>query len=186
MKSKSRILLIFTIIIFILTIFIGTSYSLWQTINTQKDNNVVTTSCFDIEFSDGNNINIENAYPISDDKGLQKVPYSLKLKNNCELGSSFKIVVNPLKSNTLDNQFIKLAIKENDNLKFTPKTINELQVNKEYDTSKYSSSYTILEDNLYSKQEKEYKIYLWMNIDATNSEMNKTFKANFMIIWLNL
>ena len=182
MKSKSRILLISTIIIFILTIFIGTSYSLWQTINTQKDNNVVTTSCFDIEFSDGNNINIENAYPISDDKGLQKVPYSLKLKNNCELGSSFKIVVNPLKSNTLDNQFIKLAIKENDNLKFTPKTINELQVNNEYDTSKYSSSYTILEDNLYSKQEKEYKIYLWMNIDATNSEMNKIFKANFMII----
>ena len=182
MKSKSRILLISTIIIFVLTIFIGTSYSLWQAINTQKDSNVVTTSCFDIEFRDGNNINIENAYPISDEKGLQKIPYNLKLKSNCELGSSFKIVVNPLKSNTLDSQFIKLAIKENDNLKFAPKTINELQVNNEYDISKYSSSYTILEDNLYSKQEKEYKIYLWMNIDATNSEMNKTFKANFMII----
>ena len=182
MKLKSRILFISTIIIFILTIFIGTSYSLWQTINVQKDNNVVTTSCFGIEFSDGNNINIENAYPISDEKGLQKIPYNLKLKNNCELGSSFKIVVNPLNSNTLDNQFIKLAIKENDNLKFTPKTINELQVNNDYEASKYSSSYTILEDNLYSKQEKNYKIYLWMNIDATNSEMNKTFKANFMII----
>lgn len=182
MKSKSKLLLISIIIIFILTIFIGTSYSLWQIINTQEENNVVTTSCFNIEFSGDNDINIENTYPISDEKGLQKIPYSLKLKNDCELGSSFKIIINSLKSNTLNNNYIKLAIKENDNLKFTPKTINKLQVNDEYDTSKFSSSYTILEDNLYSEQEKEYKIYLWMDIDATNSEMNKIFKANFMII----
>ena len=91
MKSKSRILLISTIIIFILTIFIGTSYSLWQTINTQDSVNTATTKCFNVEItSQKNSISLENAYPISNVSGKKLSDYDATME---DLDNEIKSIV---------------------------------------------------------------------------------------------
>lgn len=52
---------------------IGVSYAYWSLTFNQKENNVVTTDCFEIEFIEGNAINLSKAYPMSDSDGMKNV-----------------------------------------------------------------------------------------------------------------
>ena len=94
-KIYSIPLLIITLLL-IASIIIGTSYSLWIKTNNQKDENVVTTSCFSSTFTEESTINLKNAMPISDTSGLKKTPYTFTLKNNCDVNLKINISLDVL------------------------------------------------------------------------------------------
>ena len=50
MKKQYKISLIVITILLIITLFIGTSYSLWSSTNTQSSENLVETTCFQLSF----------------------------------------------------------------------------------------------------------------------------------------
>ena len=65
MKITYKILLLVISLLLVITITIGTSYSLWKKVEIQQEQNIVESSCFSIEFSESTNINLKNAMPIS-------------------------------------------------------------------------------------------------------------------------
>ena len=179
MKSKSRILLISTIIIFILTIFIGTSYSLWQTINTQDSVNTATTKCFNVEItSQKNSISLENAYPITNEKGKKLTPFSFTITNTCDIFASYTVSLESLKGTTLSSKFLNAMINNEE--------IKKLSDYEATDTVNTSSieSHILAKGSLGSGDSEDYTLRVWIDYDTTMEDLNnetKTFKSKIVV-----
>ena len=96
MRKAYKIILMVISILLIGSIIIGTSYSMWVKTAVQKEENVLNSSCFSIEFTESSNINLTNAMPISDEAGLKKKPYTFTLKNTCNMNSKVTIALDVL------------------------------------------------------------------------------------------
>ena len=179
MKSKSRILLISTIIIFILTIFIGTSYSLWQTINTQDSVNTAITKCFNVEItSQKNSISLENAYPITNEKGRKLTPFSFTITNTCDIFASYTVSLESLKGTTLSSKFLNAMINNEE--------IKKLSDYEVTDTVNDGSieSHILAKGSLGSDDSEDYTLRVWIDYDTTMEDLNnetKTFKSKIVV-----
>ena len=104
MKEKNkRNLLIMMSLLIISFIVIGVSYAIWQMTLTQTDKNTVTTSCFKIEFQDANPLNLDKSYPITNEEGMNLVPYTFTIRNTCDTYASYQINLEVLNTSTLIN-----------------------------------------------------------------------------------
>ena len=179
MKSKSRILLISTIIIFILTIFIGTSYSLWQTINTQDSVNTATTKCFNVEItSQKNSISLENAYPITNEKGKKLTPFSFTITNTCDIFASYSVSLESLKGTTLASKFLNAMINNEEIKKLSDyeitDTVNDGSI----------ESHILAKGSLGSGDSEDYTLRVWIDYDTTMEDLDnetKTFKSKIIV-----
>lgn len=67
---KKNIVVISICLVLIVILEIGFSYSLWNISVSQDTTNIAESKCFDLSISNQeNNITLENAYPISNNKG---------------------------------------------------------------------------------------------------------------------
>ena len=179
MKSKSRILLISTIIIFILTIFIGTSYSLWQTINTQDSVNTATTKCFNVEItSQKNSISLENAYPITNEKGKKLTPFSFTITNTCDIFASYSVSLESLKGTTLASKFLNAMI-NNEEIK----KLSDYEATNTVNTGSIES-HILAKGSLGSGDSEDYTLRVWIDYDTTMEDLDnetKTFKSKIVV-----
>ena len=179
MKSKSRILLIYTIIIFILTIFIGTSYSLWQTINTQDSVNTATTKCFNVEItSQKNSISLENAYPITNEKGKKLTPFSFTITNTCDIFASYTVSLESLKETTLASKFLNAMI-NNEEIK----KLSDYEVTDTVNTGSIES-HILAKGSLGSGDSEDYTLRVWIDYDTTMEDLDnktKNFKSKVVV-----
>ena len=167
MKSKSRILLISTIIIFILTIFIGTSYSLWQTINTQDSVNTATTKCFNVEItSQKNSISLENAYPISNEKGKKLTPFSFTITNACDIFASYTVSLESLKGTTLSSKFLNAMINNEEIKKLSDYEVTDTVNNGSIE------SHILAKGSLGSGDSEDYTLRVWIDYDTTMENLD--------------
>lgn len=179
MRLKSRILLISTIIIFILTIFIGTSYSLWQTINTQDSVNTATTKCFNVEItSQKNSITLENAYPISNEKGKKLTPFSFTITNTCDIFASYTVSLESLKGTTLSSKFLNAMI-NNEEIK----KLSDYEITDTVNTGSIES-HILAKGSLGSGDSEDYTLRVWIDYDTTIEDLDdetKTFKSKIVV-----
>ena len=93
----------------------GYSYSLWNATHTSNLSNNLSIGCFSIDFTEsGSNINLTNAYPISDAKGLTKTPYTFTITNSGTIDSYYTISNEEDTNNTLDTTYLKYKLVSND------------------------------------------------------------------------
>lgn len=117
MKNKYKISLLVIAILLALSMTVGTSYAYWTTTKVQEGVNEVTSGCLQIELNDveineegeaiSTSINLSNAYPMSDAKGLTTKPYTLTIKNVCSINADFTVLLNTLNSDILNENHIK-------------------------------------------------------------------------------
>ena len=179
MKTTYRITLLVISLLLVISITRGTSYSLWKKVEVQKEQNIVESSCFSIEFSESSNINLKNAMPISDASGLKKTPYTFTIKNTCNADSKTKISLNVLNSSTMDSSIIKFSMKYGSLANSTPVLLDTF--NKGESSTNVKENYLVKEDIIRGNEEKTYSIYLWMDESAGNEYMNKIFNAKINI-----
>ena len=98
---KKNILFISLSLGILIILGIGFSYSLWNISVSQDNINVATTKCFNVEItSQKNNIALENAYPISNEKGKKLTPFSFTITNTCDIFASYTVNLESLKDTT--------------------------------------------------------------------------------------
>lgn len=77
-------------------IMMGTTYSIFSSVNKSKDYNTITAGTLQITYDDtssglGNIIKLTDTFPIMDSVGLSSTPYKFKLTNTGSLASNFSI-----------------------------------------------------------------------------------------------
>ena len=181
MRKAYKIILMVISILLIGSIIIGTSYSMWVKTAIQKEQNIVNSSCFDIEFTESSNINLTNAIPISDEAGLKKKPYTFTLKNTCNMNSKVTIALDVLSTSTMSSSAIKTSLTKG-NKSGTPTLLTSLDKKAEVDISGAKEAYILGTDIIGANKSKSYSLYLWMDEAVTVAEASKSFSSKVVIV----
>jgi len=186
MKEKKILYLIsgITVCIFV----IGVSFAFWYLNLEQTKPNVVTSGCFSMEFTEGNAINLNDAYPISDEEGMKLTPYTFTIQNTCTTDSSYQINLETLTGNgkVLPDKYLKASLDEGNENKITTKL--DKTINSELETGTTiegaTTAYKLLTGTLTPNESKSYSLHLWMHSDVGSSSdsMNATYQGKINIV----
>lgn len=191
------ILLISTIAIVIIAAT-SVTYAYLSYNATQADENILTTSCFDISYSDSNSISLNSngnyAYPMSEESANKLTPYSFTITNTCTITNStdpinYVVTLNTLNSSPSNMELSKLRYR----LDMTTPTANTgtstlMSEATPYDLSSsiksaegINTSYNLLEGTLAPGASVTYNLRLWIDEAAGNEVMNQTFNGRILV-----
>ena len=187
MDKKKRNILITIVLLIGIVAIIGVSYALWVLNLTQQGQNDIASSCFNITFTDKDNISLQKAYPILDEDGKKLTPYEFTITNTCDSYASFNVNLEVLNTTTLtNNDAVKVMISSktgdteteiNTNLlssyKTTTKTLNNAQ-----------TAFNLTTGYLNAKESKTYTLRLWLdeNVDMnTEGVQNTKFSSKVVV-----
>ena len=175
-KNIAKLLLIVGILCSIL----GVSYALFIKNLSGTNNNSLTATCFNVTFTDQNNIGLTNTYPLLDEEGRKLTPYEFTVTNNCDTLVKYDINLEVLNTSTLTNMgYIKLMLDDG-----TPALVSKYSVTTKT-LSNASSAYKIKSDlYLDAKESKTYKLRLWLDENVTTETegvQNKSFASKITV-----
>ena len=175
---KKKITLIVIAVLLIITLITGFTYAYWRLTYTQTGVNKVISSCFAMELTnEKNNITLDSAYPISDEKGKSLTPYSFTITNTCDLFASYTINLEMLEGTTLDSKYVKTMINS--------EAIANLNTLETADTSieGATESRVLFKGSLGSGDSVDYTLRIWMDseTEATDDSMNKIFQGKITV-----
>ena len=158
---------------------IGVSYAYWKFTYIAEKTNNATSGCFNIELTDQKDeINLTNAYPITDEQGLKLKPFSFTLRNTCSIFAHYYVNLEMLEGTTLNSKWVATKINSD--------AITTLDKYKTTTTTMVGSteSRTIAEGYLGSDDSVDYTVSFWMDEDATINDdvMNKVFKSKVVVV----
>ena len=164
---------------------ISVSYAFFVLYLRQTDNNTVTAlSCFTSTLTEENSaINLSNEFPIKDEDGIKKTPFTFKITNNCNNYVKAYITIDPLKEGTA-NYILSKYMKANVSTKGTTdgtSLIIGTQNTKVLDNK--HNGYIVKEVGLNSKESKEFDLRLWIDYDTTKEQAaGMTYLSQVVIV----
>ena len=165
---------------------------------TQTDENIVTTSCFDISYSDSDSISLNSngnyAYPMSEDSANRLTPYSFTITNTCTTTNStdpinYVVTLNTLTSSPSTIELSKVRYRlDMTNPTSSTGTSALMSEAATYDLSAaikssegIDTSYNLVEGTLAPGASVTYNLRLWIDEDAGNEVMKQTFNGRILV-----
>ena len=188
--NKNKKVLIFGIA-FLIIVLLGSTYAFF-TYSKGVQAFTLTSDTIKAEFISGtNSINITNAYPISDEfalENLDKLSYIdftvSSTINDPDKAISYELYLTGDTTNTLDSNYIKVYLTDENNNKITdPKIYNSLE-NTTYQADKQTGKVIYIGNNQGEKSNK-YRLYAWIDKDYEQNSVSQTFKFNVNIYAYN-
>ena len=175
---KKKITLIVIAVLLVISLVVGISYAYWKTTYQATNINKIVSSCFSMEITnEKNNIILDDAYPITDEKGKALTPYSFTITNTCDLFASYTINLEMLEGTTLNSKYIKTMINS--------EAITNLSTLEATDPSIEGAieSRILFRGSLGSGDSIDYTFRVWMDYDTPNNEesMNKSFQGKITV-----
>ena len=113
MTKKKYIVISVVIILISVIALLGASYAL-LTMTVEGDKKIsLTAGILKVDFSEGDNISIENSAPMSDKEGLQTTPYTFTVTNTGNINAYYHVSLEEDSNNTLSNSYLKMKITGN-------------------------------------------------------------------------
>ena len=181
--TKKNIIFLSISLVLIILLGIGVSYSMWNISVSQDTNNTAYTECFDLSITNKeNNISLNNAYPISNDKGKSLTPFIFTVTNTCDITAEYSVNLEILKDSTLSSKFVDVMLENND--------IKEINLLSNFDNADKVNASSIESKNittgiLKSRESKNYSLRLWIDYNTTLEDLNnevKSFKSKIIIV----
>lgn len=165
---------------------------------TQTDENIVTTSCFDISYSDSDSISLNSdgnyAYPMSEDSANRLTPYSFTITNTCTTTNStdpinYVVTLNTLTSSPSTIELSKVRYRlDKTNPTSSTGTSALMSEATTYDLSAaikssegIDTSYNLVEGTLAPGASVTYNLRLWIDEAAGNEVMKQTFNGRILV-----
>ena len=176
--KKNRLILAIITISLVGLIGVGMSYAYWQFTAIQDKTNVGASKCFSIELANqANEINLTNAYPITDAEGRKLTPYTFTLKNTCSMSAKYNLNMEMLSGTTLNSGYVAVLVNNKD-----------IRLLSSYDAATTvidgsTESRTLDTGTLAGNSSKDYSISLWIDEDVTLEDdiLNKVFKSKVVV-----
>ena len=170
MKNKKIIILIILILISILTL-IGSSYAL-LTKSFKSEKLSMQVGTLKVDFTEGNAITMDNAMPMTDENGMNTIPYTFTITNSGDVDAYYTVSNEEELANTLDTNYLKMRLTGSDGYDSGIKRLKDLG----------TSTYRIVDEtSLATGKSVTYKLYLWIASDAGNDIQNKIYKSKIIV-----
>jgi len=154
-------------IVVALLLVIGASYAFFALTLRGEKELTVTTGTLSLQYKDQNAIQLEKTYPLSDQEGMELIPYEFSVENTGDIKALYDIILEENEENTLNAIWLKYSLKRNEEEWSSPKKISSLK----------------LEEGLEVEPGKTdvYQLRLWIDEEVGNEAQNKSFKARVVI-----
>ena len=163
----------------------GISYALFNVVlNGTKKNKIKTgtlslkiTDLYGNEETEGYGINLNNAYPMTNEEGMKLESYEFKVVNNGTIDAYYKLNIKELTVTDLPAKTVRYNLIENgETVTIEPRLLSETVLTK---ASTNENLYQIDTDIIKVGEEKTYKLNIWIDYNATKEEASgKIFGAN--------
>ena len=177
--TKKNIIFLSISLVLIILLGIGVSYSMWNISVSQDTNNTAYTECFDLSISNQeNNISLNNAYPISNDKGKSLTPYTFTITNTCDITTEYSVNLEVLNNSTLSSKFVDVMFEGNINLLSSYDSTDKVNASS-------IESRKLTTGILKSQESKDYSLRLWLDYNTTLEDLNneiKSFKSKIVVV----
>ena len=173
MNERKKYIIISVVIILIsIVALIGASYAL-LTMTIEGDKEIsLTAGILKVDFSEGDNINLDNTAPLSDSKGLKTTPYTFTITNTGNIDAYYHISLEEDINNTLSNKYIKMKLTGSNGYDSGIIKVNNYGV----------GTFEIRgEDILSPSDEVTYKLWMWLDEDADNSAQGKIYQSKIVV-----
>ena len=182
MQRKITIISLLIAVLLVITITIGTSYSLWTTSVQQASVNTVDVGCFRITFNDinitgGGDISLSNAYPLSNRYGKVLAPYKFSISNQCSVAASYDVILETLNSSTMDENVLDVYFNDG-----TVRGYNNNVINGLSDDAKNGMNLT--RGYLPAGESITYSLRVWIDYSVTADTPNvqgKTWNGRIVV-----
>lgn len=173
---KIKFFLAITLIVVMAT---TVTYGFFISSKKQSGQNVLTSSCFNVTFTnESNSINLTNAYSVSDEVGLRNTPYAFTITNTCETAAAYRVLLSS-KAGSFGDTHINTALE--DGVVKTLSTYNrntDIQVDAGYD-----NSYVLTTGTLNQGQSRTVNVRLWINAATTYEDVaNKGWEGQIRVV----
>ena len=171
--SKKKYIIISIIVISIsLIALIGTSYAI-LTMTIEGDKKVsLTAGILKVDFSEGDNINLDNTAPLTDKQGLKTTPYTFTITNTGNINAYYHVSLEEDANNTLSNSYLKMKITGDNGYDSGIIKVNNYG----------EGSFEIIgEDILEPSDEVTYRLWMWLDEDADNSAQGKIYQSKIVV-----
>ncbi len=187
-KRKLIISLILLIGIILIGILIVTMAFINPNITNEAITNVNVSSCGYFKLSDkSSGIDLQNSFPMTDNKGMQTDPYIFTLENSCEENKGFNLYLVVTSESTIPEENIKINLSTVDGnrtinslglVDLTPTIENQydLEVGKEIRAVYLLQSATLVPDLPVT-----FDLRMWLDDSAGNDVQNGKFEATIMV-----
>ena len=181
MSNKKYLMIAIFLVTIAIVITSSTTFAFLSVSDMQSDANTISTTCYDMTFTDSNRINVIG-YPMSSTNAFKKVnPYKFSLKNNCEANTDYQIILNVINTSSskilpyINYSLDGTTVKKLSSL--TPITL-PLGVT----SSNASASYLIDTGALEGiNTTKNFNLHMWIDESAGNDIMGSKFEGEVTI-----
>ncbi len=185
-KNKSRLKIYYSLLITIICI-IGVSFAWFRLYLSQSENNTLASrTCFNTTLTEETSkIALTDEFPIVDEKGLKKTPFTFTVKNNCSGYVKMYITIDSTYRTSTSSSYLKdNYIKVNLSPKGTTDN-NSVILGKQSltDLDNNSKGYILLSTGLKAKEEKSYDLRIWMDEAVTAEQgLNKSWSGKIVVV----
>ena len=172
MERKKYIIISVIVISISIIALIGTSYAL-LTMSIEGEKEIsLTAGILKVDFSEGNNINLDNAAPMSDTQGLKTTPYTFTITNTGNIDAYYHISLEEDSNNTLSNRYVKMKMTGSNGYDSGIIKVNNYGI----------GTFEIRGEDILSPSEKvTYTLYMWLDEDADNSAQGKIYQSKIVV-----
>ena len=160
----------------------GTTYAIFKASASQDTQNDITTlNCFEVEYSDVTDaIALTNDFPISDAEGVERTPYTFKIKNKCTQLLNVQIGVETLTTSQIQPNLIKGVITKKGETPTSAKLLSNGILGTPVNGG---TNYILLESSLAAFETKEFDLRLWFTESMTKEQgSGKTYQGKVTVI----
>ena len=173
LTKKEYIIFTLSLIIVILMSF---SYAFYYNVEDTEEN-MATTECFKLIFEDESEINLDKAYPLTDQEGLSLKPYTFTIKNECNKAGSYEVNIETINTSNLSTNYIRYKLNNN-----SVDTLGQQLEKNEYINENINESRNIDVGVILPEEEKTYTLRLWLDNNTTIEQTsNKTYKGKVVV-----
>ena len=196
MSKKTRIIILSILAILIVVVLsIGITTAFMKPVEQGGNlTEISLSSCAKIKLTGTSSVNLSNSYPMSRNRGFQTTPYSFTVTSYCETFVGFNLYIATLNTNTIEASNIRYILTSKGSKDVVSEGLLSEATNgaSDFDDAlktelnaglkgTYGNIYKIYNDSISLKGNKEYNLYLFVDENATNTTMGKTFSAGVAV-----
>ena len=170
-RKKYIVLVIVTILISVIAL-IGASYAL-LTMTLEGDKEItLTAGILKVDFSEGDNISIENSAPMSDKEGLKTTPYTFTVTNTGNINAYYHVSLEEDSNNTLSNNYIKMRVTGSNGYDSGVIRVNNYGV----------GDFEIIGEDILEPSDKvTYQLWMWLDEAAGNEVQGTIYQSKIVV-----
>lgn len=188
MRRKEKTLIIISIIGIVLSLS-GITYAYLRGKSTQENDNIVNTlECLKVSLTGENDIELNNAYSITDEEGEKLNPYTFTLTNECNMGVNVSINLEDLSidgikdDEYLKDEYLKVKLDNIENNLTEKSLLSQFKEAAPAETNA-RSSHVLGTYYIHGKATKTFNLRLWIDENVTwNNGGNKHYKGKIVAL----